>query len=257
MYPVIDFGTVHIPTFFLVISFSLTCLLIALSNRVDLFHKDRKTAFDIAIVLMVSGFIGGRLMHVVVEEWEYYFMQPSRILEFWNGGFVYFGGMFAGALAVALYAKIKKINFFEWADFFTPLLSLSHAFGRIGCLLSGCCYGLSCELPWALDDRHPTVLYLFFGEIIILFVLLGYEQAKEKLPKGHLFMKWILLHSVLRLNVEYFRNDDRGGFWNVPPFGYISISQIISLVLIAVTTGYFLYAGKKQKIKLNTPPPPV
>lgn len=257
MYPIIDFGTLHIPTFFLVISLSLSGLLVALSKRVDLFLKDRKAAYDIAIIIMLSGFLGGRIMHIVFEEWEYYAMQPSRMIEFWNGGFVYFGGLISSFLACIAYCKIKKLKFLDWADFFTPLLSLSHAFGRIGCLLSGCCFGVACDLPWALDGRHPTVLYLFFGEIAILFVLLGYEQAKHKMPSGHLFAKWILLHSVLRLNVEYFRNDYRGDFYNIPPFGQISISQIISLIFIVISTSFFVSESRKRAKHLVPPPPPV
>lgn len=257
MYPIIDFGTLHIPTFFIVISLSLSGLLIALSNRVDLFLKDRKIAYDFAIIIMLSGFVGGRIMHIIFEEPEYYAMQPSRMLEFWNGGFVYFGGMITSFIACIIYAKIKKQKILDWADFFTPLLSLSHAFGRIGCLLAGCCYGAACDLPWALDDRHPTVLYLFFGEIVILFVLLGYEQAKHKMPSGHLFAKWILLHSVLRLNVEYFRNDYRGDFYNIPPFGHISISQIISLILIVLSTVFFVLESRKRAKNLVPPPPPI
>ncbi|MGZ3690813.1 MAG: prolipoprotein diacylglyceryl transferase family protein, partial [Pseudobdellovibrio sp.] len=94
MMPIVDFGSIHIPTFFLVISISLSCLLVILSNRVDLFHKNRKIAFDLAIIIMVSGFVGGRLLHVFFEEWDYYSQDLMRIFEFWRGGFVYFGGMF-------------------------------------------------------------------------------------------------------------------------------------------------------------------
>ena len=64
MMPIIDFGSLHIPTFFLVISLSLSGLLLLLSERVELYKINRKIAFDFAILLMVSGFIGGRLMHI-------------------------------------------------------------------------------------------------------------------------------------------------------------------------------------------------
>lgn len=256
MMPVIDFGSIHIPTFFLVISISLSCLLIILSSRVDHFHKNRKIAFDLAIIIMISGFVGGRLLHVFFEEWEYYSQDLMRIFEFWRGGFVYFGGMFAAFATAFVYVKIKKINFLEWADFFAPLFSLAHALGRIGCLLSGCCFGIECNLPWALEGRHPTVLYLLFGELMTFFILLYLERKRHLYKPGDLFAKWILLHSVIRLNVEYFRNDFRGTFFDTPLFGLLSISQIISLFLIACVATYYYWRHNKEK-RMTPPPPPV
>ena len=256
MMPIVDFGNIHIPSFFLVISLSLSALLVVLSNRVDIFRRDRKVAFDLAIIIMLSGFVGGRLLHVFFEEWNYYSQDYSRIFEFWRGGFVYYGGMFTAFAATFAYAKYRKIDYLEWADFFTPLLSLGVAFGRIGCLLSGCCFGQYCDLPWALEGRHPTVLYLFFGEIAILFVILNLEQRKGYYLKGHLFAKWVLLHSLLRLNVEYFRDDFRGMFFHVPLFGLISISQVISLILIAAVFVFYYVTRNAKGLGLTPPPPP-
>jgi phosphatidylglycerol:prolipoprotein diacylglycerol transferase len=219
-----------------------------LSFRVDRFHKDRKIAFDLSIVIMLAGFVGGRLLHVFFEEWDYYRVDLNRVFEFWRGGFVYYGGFIGALIACLIYLKWKKQNFLEWADFFAPLFSLSHAIGRVGCLLSGCCYGTYCTLPWAMDGRHPTVMYLIVGELVIFCILLLYERNKN-MGKGHLFAKWVLLHSILRLNVEYFRDDFRGVFFNVPPFGHLSISQVISLALIvAVFVFYGISYSKKNKI---------
>lgn len=245
MMPIINFGAIHIPSFFVVISLSLSFLLVYLSKRVDQFKRDRKIAFDIAIVLMLAGFAGGRLMHVFFEEWPYYQQDFNRIFEFWKGGFVYYGGMIGAFVAGFIFVKIKKQDFLGWADFFTPLFSLSHALGRVGCLLSGCCYGQFCELPWAIEGRHPTVLYLVFGELIIFSTLLYFEKNKS-IIKGHLFTKWILLHSVLRLIVEYFRDDFRGNFFRLPLMGHVSISQVISLALIAAVLAYYGLTYKKK-----------
>lgn len=246
MMPIINFGSIHLPTFFLVISVSLSILLILLSYRVDRFGKDRKISFDLSIVLMLSGFVGGRLLHVVFEEWPYYAEDLSRIFEFWRGGFVFYGGMIGASLAGFAYLKIKKQKFLEWADFFAPLFSLAHALGRIGCLLSGCCFGATCELPWAMDGRHPTAIYMITGELFIFVLLLLYEKY-EKSPAGHIFAKWVLLHSILRLNVEYFRDDFRGAFFNVPPFGHLSISQVISLILMVCVLAFYIFGYLKRR----------
>ena len=247
MIPFIYLGSLQIPTFFLVISLSLSCLLFLLSYRVDSFSKNRKLAFDISLLLMASAFIGGRLMHIFYEEFDYYRANPEQVLYFWNGGFVYFGGLILCAISGFVFARYKKINFLEWADFFTPLFSLSHALGRIGCFLSGCCFGSQCLLPWAYAGRHPTALYLALGEFFIFILLLLMEKKQSYKFSGSLFVKWLMLHSLLRFNVEYFRDDFRGLFIKFPLLGSLSISQIVSLVIILVSLSFFFYRTKTAK----------
>lgn len=232
MMPFIQLGTLKIPSFFVVISFSLSLLLFFLSARVEKQNKSRRIAFDLALLMMFSGFLGGRLMHVFYEEWAFYRENPLFILYFWNGGFVFLGGVLACLLSGFIYSRLKKVNFWEWADFLAPCFSLAHALGRIGCVLSGCCFGHPCQLPWALDGRHPTAIYLIVGELLIFILLLMMEKKQVYQFSGGLFVKWLLLHSLLRFNVEYFRDDFRGLFVQLPLLGSLSVSQLISLVLI-------------------------
>lgn len=246
MIPVVQIGSIQIPTFFLVISISLSLLLFLLSFRVEKQHKNRKIAFDLALILMTSSFIGGRLMHVFYEEWAYYKTDPLLIIQFWNGGFVFLGGVILSLVTGYMYTLYKKISFFEWADFMTPLFSLGHALGRIGCFMSGCCFGSACVLPWSLMGLHPTALYLAGGEFIIFLMLIISEKKKVYKFAGGLFIQWLLLHSLLRFVVEYFRADFRGGFLNFPILGHLSISQVISLFIIVMTLSFFGLQYSKQ-----------
>ena len=250
MIPVIQLGPLQIPTFFLIISLSLSCLLFFLSYRVEQFSKNRKIAFDIALLLMASSFIGARLLHIFYEEWAYYRAQPLQIFYFWNGGFVFFGGLILCLITGYIYARTKKINFLEWADFFTPLFSLGHALGRVGCFLSGCCFGAPCALPWAYAGKHPTALYLAGGEFMIFLLLLLFEKKQVcKFMSGGLFAKWLLLHSLLRFNVEYFRDDFRGLFINLPLLGSLSVSQVISLVIIVLSLVFLVMKKFATRLK--------
>ncbi len=253
MIPVLDFGFFQIPTYFLIISLTLSGLLFYLSKRVDSFLVDRKYAYDLALVLMVFGFLGGRLFHVFYEEFQYYKAEPIQILFFWNGGFVFLGGLLTAWPAAWLYCKIKKLSFLKWADFFAPLLSLAHALGRVGCILSGCCFGQFCELPWAIAGRHPTAIYLTVGEFFIFTFLILQERYSLKtkfLIDGHLFFKWVFLHSFLRYVVEFFRTDFRGSLIRLPALGALSVSQVVSLGLMIIsliffTTAFFRYQIRK------------
>ncbi len=250
MIPIIHLGSFSIPTFFLIISLSLSALLVFLSFRVDHFQKNRQIAFNIALLLMLSGFVGGRLLHVFYEEWAYYAANPKLILYFWNGGFVYYGGFVLAWPLVWYFCRLKKESFLKWADFFTPLLSLSHALGRLGCVLAGCCYGQFCNLPWAIGGRHPTAFYLMVGEFFIFLILLFLEKISLKtknLIPGHLFFKWIFLHALLRYIVEFYRDDFRGVFLQIPSLGSVSISQALCLGLMIVSLIAFLKLRKKLK----------
>lgn len=246
MIPFIPFGALQIPTFFLVISVGLTILLFFLSYRVDVMRRDRTVAFNIALLMMFSAFLGGRILHVLYEEPAFYLQNPVFILHFWNGGFVFFGGLLLCLITGYIYARRTRISFSQWADFFTPIFSLGHAFGRVGCFLAGCCYGSYCQLPWAIRDRHPTTLYMIGAELLILAVLLLLEKRHFFKYTGSLFVSWLILHSFVRFWVEYYRDDFRGFFIRVPLLGNLSISQVISLLIIFAGILFFVWQKRTK-----------
>lgn len=254
MMPYFTFGSVTVPTFFVVISLSLSFLVIYLAQRLEKYNGERREAYDVAIILMVSGLIGGRLMHVFYEEWPYYTKYPLQILYFWQGGYVFFGGFILATLNGLIYCRLKKIDFFAMADFFAPLLSLAHAFGRWGCFFAGCCYGAHCSLPWSIQGRHPTALYLSAGELLIFAYLIFFEKKMQDANKpelnGSLFVKWVLLHSLLRYFVEFFRDDFRGAEFEWPLVGSLSVSQLVSLILVLFC---FLFFISKSRLKKSVP----
>ncbi len=251
MMPYLTIGSVTIPTFFIVISLSLSFVIIYLEQRLDNFSGDRRIAYDAVILLMITGIIGGRLMHIFYEEWPYYQKYPIQTLYFWQGGFVFWGGFLFAVFCGFIYSRIKKADFFLYGDFFAPLLSIGHSFGRLGCFFAGCCFGIKCELPWSIEGRHPTALYLAIGELLIFAYLLFFEKKIRSLNrpelKGSVLVKWILLHSLLRYFVEFFRDDFRGAFFDMPLVGSLSVSQLISFVLILFCFGFFIMKSRHRK----------
>lgn len=228
MKPVLDFGVIQIPTFYLVISLSVTFILLLINSELEQNIKiNRKITFDLALLIMIFGFIGGRLTHVVYEEASFYREFPLEIFKFWRGGFVFYGGLILALVAALIYLKAKKQSFYQWADFLTPYVGLSYALGRIGCFFEGCCYGSHCELPWAIANRHPTQLYMAFAEVLLLIALLFWrKKQKDLLKPGQIFLSWLCGHAVNRFVIEFFREDDRGAM-----LMNLSISQWLSAVL--------------------------
>lgn len=231
-----DLGFIQIPTFYFVISVSLTVLVVWLSKRVEDFRADRKIAFNLALMMMFVGFLGSRLLHIFYEEPQYYMAFPSEIFKFWKGGFVFYGGFITGFATCVIYIKIIRQDFRPWADFFTPLLAAAYAFGRIGCFFEGCCYGMACELPWAIHGKHPTQLYMSLIEFVILAYVLVLEKKSVAKP-GVIFWTWLMLHTMSRFSIEFLRDDPRGMALNMGGYN-LSVSQIISVILF-VTAGYF------------------
>lgn len=230
MLPRLDLGLIQIPTFYLVISLSLIFLLGFLSYRLKKFKQyNGRLAFDLSILIMLSSFIGARLFHIIYEAPMYYLNHPAQALQFWMGGYVYFGGFLLTLLTSYIFLKYKKENFLRWADFFAPLGSLGYVFGRIGCFLEGCCYGKYCELPWAIHQKHPTQLYMALAEFILFLFIVKKKPTDQK--AGQIFALWLMFHSTARFFIEFFRDDDRGLILG----NMFSISQILSLIILSLS----------------------
>lgn len=246
MWPLIQLGpNLYIPTYFFWISFTYSLCFVYLAWRAERFEMPRSFALDLAFAMMIGGFLGARFFSVFYEEWPYYRTHPSEIFKFWHGGFVFYGGLL-GAIAVGL-LMIKwrrRDNFWVWADFFAPILSLGYAVGRIGCFLAGCCYGKLCSLPWAIEfhhswlpqgPRHPTQLYACFWEFAVFFFITRFEDRFHRRAAGYAFSVWLTLHAIGRIIMEHYRDDDRG-----PALMGLSVSTVISLALILLAVGNWI-----------------
>jgi len=221
--------TFVLPTYFTYLSL-LYCLLItflpwwARRNQMDV-----RLTLRLALSIMVSGFLGARLLHVVYENPHFYLNHPERIFFVWLGGFVFFGGALAAGLTCFLILRQKHENIGLWLDFWAPVVALGYGLGRVACLLNGCCYGAFCELPWAIGHRHPTQAYAIAWELLTLVLVLRLRRTDWFLRRaGRVFATYISFHGVGRLVMENFREDDRG-----PLVLSLSLSTVISLLLIA------------------------
>lgn len=183
--------------------------------------------FKIIGWLLVSIPIGARLVHVVYEEPDYYFDFPLRIFEVWKGGFVYYGGLISGTIAITLLFRFKKQErtFFQSADFFTPILILGTGLGRVACYVQGCCYGL---------NGQPTQLYMLAWEMVLFFIFIKWEKSKNRTP-GVLFLAWLAMSAIGRFFVEFIRDDFRGAL-----IQGLSISQVIAFLIVLVSTGFLV-----------------
>ena len=119
---------------------------------------DPDVIFSLAFWLFVLGILGARLFFVI-QNWHE-FVQANvvstliAITKFTEGGLVVYGSVFGGLLALFLFAWKHRLSMFELGDVIAPGMALGLAFGRIGCLMNGCCYGGMCE-SWPLGIQFP------------------------------------------------------------------------------------------------------
>lgn len=212
-----------------------------------------KIASELAIWIILGGFVGARALHIIAEYPQYYLDHPSEILKFWKGGFVFYGGLLGGLISAFIFLRRKHQIFSKWLDHSAPVIAFGYAFGRLGCLWAGCCFGKECTLPWAIVFRsgveapsgipiHPTQIYASLAELLIWLVLLNLEKLKSITSNsGQLFYVWMILHGTSRIFVEQFRGDFRG-----IEYGGFYISTYISLTI--VLSGFILYLSTVKKI---------
>ena len=234
MFPYIQFGPIAISTYFLLISSAATAAGLWFIQRMESRGFLRVVAIDLTLIILLSAFFGARGFHVLYEEPAFYAENPMEILQVWNGGFVYFGGVLGGLLGMMLYCAKMRVPLLVTMDMAALPLSLAYVIGRVGCFLNGCCYGRICELPWAMnlqgEHRHPTQLYASVMEVVIFGVLFKSESRLR--DPGQLAGLWLILHSAARLVMEHFRDDPRGEF-----ILGLSVSTWLSIAFICVGLG--------------------
>ncbi len=222
-----------VSSYFLTISIGVIVSVLWFIRRAEAQHLARVTAIDLSLTVLIGGFIGARLLHILWEEPEFYRLDPLAIVQVWNGGFVYLGGVVGAFIAAVVFCKIKMEAFWYWADVATPSISLSYAIGRLACFMNGCCYGKITNVPWAIfmhsGPRHPTQLYASAWEFVLLGVLWSLRGRFK--TSGMMFNTWLLVHCIGRIVMEACRADPRGHL-----ILGVSLGIAMSVVLMAWAT---------------------
>ncbi|MFZ4552150.1 MAG: prolipoprotein diacylglyceryl transferase [Aquabacterium sp.] len=161
--------------------------------------------------------LGGRLGYVLFYKPDYYLAHPGEILAVWQGGMAFHGGLLGVIGAMAFYAWRQGKHFFEVADLVAPCVPVGLAAGRIGNFINGELWGRAADpsLPWAMifpqsgtdTPRHPSQLYQFSLEGMLLFVLLWW-YARSQRPQGAVAGMFLMGYGTFRFVAEYFREPD-------------------------------------------------
>ncbi len=198
--------------------------------------------------VLLAGVIGARGLYVVTYWSEEFAGRPFSKIFTERAGLVFHGGLIGATIVGIWYMRVKKLPFWKTADVLAPSIALGHAFGRVGCFMTGCCYGAPCDLPWAVRFSegharagvllHPVQLYESVGNLLVAVALMRLHPRKKF--DGQVFAVYLMCYGILRGVIEVFRADNQIRFLG----GKISTAQIISVAL--VVTGIVLWRRLKN-----------
>jgi phosphatidylglycerol:prolipoprotein diacylglycerol transferase len=239
-------GSVTIHGYGLMIAVGFAFAIIISYVRAKAYGLRKNAVIDIALLAMIFGFLGAKLLYVIVE-YKAFFADPISVLG--SDGFVIYGGIIGGVTAALIYCRIKKISFMSYFDLAIPSVAVAQGFGRIGCFLAGCCYGCESTTLGVIFPEGsiapagipllPTQLFSSAGDFLIALVLVLY--ARKSKIKGNVGALYLLLYGAGRFVIEFFRSDVRGSV------GILSTSQFISIFFILGAVVMFFINAKRAE----------
>jgi len=230
-------------------------------RRAKLANVSGDTIADVTLWLMVGSILGARFVYVTTYWKQEFADQPfSEVFMIQHGGLVFYGGLIGAAIASIIYLRWKKLPVWKIADILAPSIALGSVFGRIGCLLNGCCYGRECDLPWAITftnpqarefsgtpldtPLHPTEIYDALLNLL-LYLALGWLFRRKKFD-GQIFALYLIGYAICRSIVECFRGD-------YPPDhihdGIFTSAQLLSVPIFFAGIALAVVLSRRSKAK--------
>lgn len=197
-------------------------------------------AWDLGILAMIGGVVGARLEYVRTQTDEFV-GQWHKVFALRDGGMVFYGGLIGALALYLLYARWRKVSFFTLTDAMAPSVALGHAFGRVGCLGAGCCYGRPTDSWWAITfpeaaiapagvPRLPTQVH----EIVFNLLLFAFLWKVPTRFPGQRFALLLVLYGAFRAFNEGLRADDRGFVFGTSITPGVATSALLALVAFGI-----------------------
>lgn len=207
---------------------------------------------DLVFGGLAVGFLGARLVFIITR-FSYFMENPLDIFKVWEGGLVFYGGILLGMPFILWFVKKHKLPLWKTLDVLAPGIVIAHAFGRLGCLAAGCCYGKPTDVPWSIVlnsdlvdpsmrgiHLHPTQIYESLSLFILFFGLMA--VFKRRRFEGQVALVYFMTYPIIRSIIEIYRGDTIRGF---VIDGWLSTSQFIS-ILVFGTAAVVLAKRLKQ-----------
>lgn len=254
MYPILfELGPITIYTYGVLLAAAYLIGLWMAARRATAAGVDSARVLDLGIWVIIAALVGAKALLFVVE-FNHFTSSWQDFTSLLRSGGVFYGGLVAAILVCVYQLRKHKLPLWPSADLFAPGIALGYFVGRLGCLAAGCCFGKPTDVAWAVTftnpaanlnvgtplniPLHPTQLYESAAGLIIFLVLMALER-RGKAFAGRTFWLFVLLYSISRFIIEFYRGDDRGLV-----FDMLSTSQFISVVLAPLSLVMLWYLSR-------------
>jgi phosphatidylglycerol---prolipoprotein diacylglyceryl transferase len=213
----------------------------------------RRDVEDILFYGVLGVIIGGRLGYVLFYKPAYYLAHPLEVFYVWRGGMAFHGGLLGVVVALWIYARLHERPYLQLMDLIAPCVPTGLASGRIGNFINGELWGRVADptLPWAMVfpqaqdglTRHPSQLYQFLLEGLLLFGLMWWGVGAKRRPWGQVSAAFLMGYGSLRFVAEYFREPD--SFLGLLSLG-MSMGQWLCLPMILLGWVLWIWAARPK-----------
>jgi phosphatidylglycerol:prolipoprotein diacylglycerol transferase len=209
----------------------------------------KQAVSDLVFYCVVGVIVGGRLGYMLFYSFPSLIHNPLSLMKVWQGGMSFHGGLLGVVISMWWFGRRFNKSFFEVADFTAPLVPLGIAAGRMGNFINGELWGKATSLPWGMVfkdagqiPRHPSQLYEFLFEGIVLFIIVWLFSSKPR-PTMAVSGLFAFCYGIFRFCLEFVRVPD-------PQYGYLAwnwltMGQVLSIPLILVG-GLFVWCAYRR-----------
>ncbi len=207
---------------------------------------------DILFLGVMGVVLGGRIGYCLFYKPLYYLANPLEIFAVWQGGMSFHGGLLGVVVAMVWFARSRQRPFLQVMDFVAPCVPTGLAAGRAGNFINGELWGRLADpsLPWAMVfrgagelPRHPSQVYQFLLEGMLLFVLIWLYARTERKP-GQVAAAFVFGYGVFRFIAEYFREPD--AHLGLLALG-MSMGQWLCVPMVVVGALVWHWAGRQAQ----------
>jgi phosphatidylglycerol:prolipoprotein diacylglycerol transferase len=193
---------------------------------------------DLIFYAALGVILGGRIGYMLFYNTHQLLVSPWTLFKIWEGGMSFHGGLLGVAVALTVFSYRFNKPFLELGDFVAPLVPIGLAAGRLGNFINGELWGRVSDVPWAMvfpgtdgQPRHPSQLYEFGLEGVLLFIVVWWYAAKPR-PAGCVSAIFLIGYSLARIISECFRQPDAPlGFL---AFNWLTMGQLLSLPMLLI-----------------------
>jgi len=227
-----ELGPIKIYSFGLMFAIGVAVAAFLSYKTAKKYDLDGKKILDALVYILVGALVGARLVYFLL--YYYQFSSPVEFFYIWEGGLASHGGFIGGFLSFYLFSKKHKINFWKYADLLAPYIALALAIVRIGCFINWDDYGKYTSLPWGISaegdfPRHPAQIYHIISDFMVFLIL--YKIKDKKRFDGQIFLLLVILYSIGRFIVDFFRDYDYYVWGIAPSQIFVTALFITSIIL--------------------------